>query len=382
MYGCWQVLGGNYVVRLSNKIDAVINASGRMTKLGVSTQSDGVKEAMQYGASHYYLIDDLYESAGEEIAKMLDVEAVVVTSSASAGISLAVAGLICKDDDYLKVRLPRLKETIAKREVVIMKGQNVDFGVPIETMIELGGGKVVEAGWANGTSEADMAGCINENTLALMYVKSSHCVQKNMLSFEKMVEIAKKHNIPLIADVAAEVDFQIFYEQGADIVIYSGAKTLLGPTSGFVECKSKVTATYIRKQLYGIGRGMKIGKENIFGLVEAIYEYKNDITKMNVTYADLEEFIKHVNEIKGLSAVKCKDESGREIYRAKITFDKNEYGYSALEMEKRLAKEEPAIYTRSYEANLGHLHFDPRPLNSIQELNTILETLQNGGKND
>ena len=370
------------MVKLSSKISAVINASGRMTKLGVSTQSDKVQEAMIQGSSQYYLIDDLYEVAGQEIAKILEVEDVVVTSSASAGISLSIAGLICKDDDYLKVRLPRIKETIAKREVVIMKGHNVNFGAPIETMIELGGGKVVEAGWANGTSEADMRGCINENTLAIMYVKSSHCVQKNMLSFEKVVEIANEYKIPLVADVAAETDFKKFYDQGADIVIYSGSKALLGPTSGLVQCRSKEVAGYIRKQLYGIGRAMKIGKENVFGLVEAVYEYKNGQTTMNVTYEDLDNFIAKVNEIDGLSAEKSQDESGREIYRAKVKFDQQLYGHTALEMIEILANSQPAVYVRMHEANLGHLYFDPRPLSGIEQLNVILELLKRNRKND
>ena len=368
------------MVKLSNKIANVINASGRMTKLGVSTQSSGVKEAMMYGADRYFLIDDLYVEAGREVASILGVEDVVITASASSAIAITVAGLICKDSEYLKVRLPREKEKISKREVVIMKGHNVDYGVPIETMIELGGGKVVEAGWANGISEQDMIGCINENTIAIMYVKSHHCVQKNMLSFEQVLEIGKKCNVPVIVDAAAETDFTKFYHAGAEFVIYSGAKTLLGPTSGFVECRCVEHAKNIRSQLYGIGRAMKIGKENIFGLVEAVDEYINGEVKMAVTYEQLDDFISEVNKIEGLSAIKSQDESGRPIYRAKVSFDKEVYGYSAKEMIEMLSKNTLPIYTRVHEANLGNLSFDPRPLNSADDFCMILDALKRNKK--
>lgn len=361
--------------KLENRVRKAINASGRMTKLGVSTQSDSVKEAIVYGSSNYVLINELYTEAAACIADMLNAPACTITSSASAGIVLSIASLICKDNNYLTVNLHNQLSKISKREIVIPKGHSVNYGVPISTMIELGGGITVEAGCANDVSKKDVLGSINENTLALMYVKSSHSIQKDMVSFEEMVEISKERSIPLIVDCAAETNMNKFISGGADYAIYSGSKAIEGPTSGFVLCSSLERANWMRNQNYGIGRCMKIGKENIYGLVQAVDNYINSPKEMVVSYEDLDEFIEKVNQIDGLTAIKAQDESGREIYRAKVHFNKEVYGYNAQEMIKILESENPAIYTRNYEAVLGYLAFDPRPLLSKEELAYIVKRL-------
>ena len=40
--------------------------------------------------------------------------------------------------------------------------------------------------------------------------------------------MARKHNLPLIVDAAAEEDLMCYYQMGADLVIYSGAKAIEG----------------------------------------------------------------------------------------------------------------------------------------------------------
>ncbi|MDR8345673.1 SelA-like pyridoxal phosphate-dependent enzyme, partial [Acinetobacter baumannii] len=84
---------------------------------------------------------------GEYIAKLLDVEGATVVSCASAGIAQSVAAVLVKDSDWL---LENLHVTpIENNEIVLPKGHNVNFGAPVGTMVALGGGKLVEAGYAN-----------------------------------------------------------------------------------------------------------------------------------------------------------------------------------------------------------------------------------------
>lgn len=52
----------------------VINTSGRMTALGVSTPRPEVVEAVMSGMNHYFEIKDLVNKTGEYIAQLLDVE--------------------------------------------------------------------------------------------------------------------------------------------------------------------------------------------------------------------------------------------------------------------------------------------------------------------
>lgn len=67
------------------QLKQVINASGRMTALGVSTPRPEVIDAAMAGMNQYFEMKDLVNKTGEYIAKLLEVEGATVVSCASAG---------------------------------------------------------------------------------------------------------------------------------------------------------------------------------------------------------------------------------------------------------------------------------------------------------
>ena len=361
-------------------LQTVINASGRMTKLGVSTISEKVGKAIMEGGSNYVVIEDLYREAGHALAKMIEAPDACVTSSASAAIAMAVASLICGNSVQNVHNLYDMLPNVKKREVILLRGQNIDFGAPVAEMIQVGGGKIVDAGYSNGSTVEDIEAAVTENTLAIFFVKSHHCVQKEMVSVEETVALANRLHIPCIIDASVEEDLKKYIKMGADFVCYSGAKAIEGPTSGFCACSSSEYADNMRLQFKGIGRVMKVGKETVMGLLEAVKEYLAGERVCCITKAELEEFAKKVGEIKGLKTSIIKDEAGREIYRCKIDFDKDEYGIDAVEAVKRLAEGEVAVYTRDYQMNLGSIAIDTRPLNSHEELEYIYTKLKDLAK--
>lgn len=180
----------------------VINASGKMTILGVSKVPEVAIEAQQFGDNHFFEIKDLVDKTGAYIAKKLGTEGAVVVNSASAGIAEAVAGIIGQGSKYHAYH--PFSPRFTKREIILPKGQNVDYGTPEEVMIELGGGQVVEAGYANMCTPEHIEMMITEQTAAIFYVKSHHAVQKSMLTIPEALEVAHKHDLPLILDAAAE----------------------------------------------------------------------------------------------------------------------------------------------------------------------------------
>lgn len=354
----------------------VINASGRMTKLGVSAISDEVGQAMVEAAQNYVVVDDLLASAGKKIGSLLGCEDACLTSSAAAGIALSVASLICGKSAKKAEQFQKTLQQTPKREVIVLKGHAVNFGAPISTMVELGGGIVVEAGYANKSEIEDIEEAITDRTAAILFVKSHHCVQKNMLGVEEVVAFAKQRNIPIIVDAAAEEDLTKYINMKPDFVCFSGAKAICGPTSGFVACQTTQLATNMRLQYRGIGRAMKIGKENIMGLVAAIERYVVERPSSIISKDELEAFAAEVNSIEGLKAGMIQDEAGRAIYRVRVTFDQTVYGMNAKQAASALAKRDPAIYTRDHQANEGMLSFDPRPLASQEELQEIVQALR------
>ncbi len=239
----------------------VINASGRMSILGVSAPTDTVMDAMKKGGQNYVEISDLVDKSGQHIANLLHSEAAVVVNSASSGIALSVAAIVTEGNRRVSERLHQ--DLIQKNEIIMLKGHNVQYGAPVETMIYLGGGKLVEVGYANEGKAEHIADAINENTAAILYVKSHHAVQKNMISVEEAWEVAKKNSIPLIVDAAAEEDLEK-YVQFSDLAIYSGSKAIEGPTSGIV-AGGKKYIEWVKVQLHCIGRSDEGWKGNTLG---------------------------------------------------------------------------------------------------------------------
>ncbi len=347
----------------------VINASGRMTILGVSKVSESVLAAQRFGGEHFFEMSDLSEKTGAYLANLLAVEDVQIVSCASAGIVQAVAAVIGKGS-LTHVYHP-YSATIKKKEIILPKGHNVDYGTSVELMIQQGGGQVIEAGYANMCSTEHLESCITENTAAILYVKSHHTVQKSMLSVEEAVAVAQKHEIPLIVDAAAEEDLFKYTKLGVDLVIYSGAKAIEGPSAGMVIGKNPYIP-WVRLQSKGIGRSMKIGKENILGFTQAVTDYLEHGSESGESMKRrLQPFVEELNHIDHLSATIVQDPAGREIYRASVKISDR----SAHSVIQALKEKNPAVYTRDYQANHGIIEFDIRSVNQ-EEMKKIIVRLQ------
>ena len=340
----------------------VVNASGRVTVLGVSTMSDRVAAAAVEGGQSYVVMEDLMTRAGELISRHTGAEMSCVASCASAAIALTVAGLVTRGRHTDMMRLP--DSTGLANEVVLQKGHSVNYGAPIPTMIRLGGGVPVEVGQANEVCAADIEEAITDRTVALLYVKSHHCVQKGMVSIEEMRAIAHAHRLPFMMDCAAEEDFRKYVALGADIVCYSGAKALEATTSGFVTGKRQYVQ-YVQPQYHGIGRAMKVGKEQIVGLLEALdqYDERDRASEAATNEAKVDRLVAALGSIKGLRAEKIADEAGRTIFRCRVSFSAEApEGASMAVVNDRLRDGDPVVWARTEFLNLGKLDFDPRPL--------------------
>jgi len=335
----------------------VINASGRMSILGVSAPSDTVMDAMKRGGQSYVEIADLVDKAGDYVAKHVGSEAAVVVNSASSGIALSVAAIVTQGDRRKSLRLHQ--EEIPRNEIIMLKGHNVQYGAPVETMVYLGGGKLVEAGYANEGRAEHIEDAIGDRTAAILYVKSHHAVQKNMISVEEAWEVAQRNQIPMIVDAAAEEDLQK-YVKFSDLAIYSGSKAIEGPTSGIVAGKRKYIE-WVKVQLHGIGRSMKVGKETTFGLLQALDEYavKPDNSKRE---KEALQTLMPLSELPGIRVSIVQDEAGRAIFRARVQVDPQQAGISAKDMVHALQTGDIAIYTRDYGVRQGYFDIDPRPL--------------------
>lgn len=333
----------------------VINASGRMTKLGVNTLSPAVLAAMAAAADSYVEIDALQRAAGREIARLIGAEDAMITTGAAAGVALMVAACITGSDLRRVQALPDPLD--AANDILIQAGHQVDFGAQVTQIIRLAGGAPVAVGAVNSVSADQLAGAINGRTAAFFFVQSHHAVQKGTLSLERCVELCHARQIPVLVDAAAEEDLARFTASGADLVTFSGGKAIGGPTSGIVAGRAALVEA-CRAQSAGIGRTMKVGKEGIVGLVAAVSAYVNrDVAAERRRASDVVDRL-----LAGFAGCgsprRLEDEAGRGIDRAGIVLDPAR----AAALVAYLRDGTPPIHPRTHLVNTGVVAFDPRPL--------------------
>ncbi|MCP4397644.1 MAG: aminotransferase class V-fold PLP-dependent enzyme [bacterium] len=345
-------------IRLRLGLRPVINVSGTMTALGASIVVPQAIQAVSEVLPQFVEIHDLQRKAGAVIARLTGAEAGCVTASTSAGVTIAVAGAMTGAD---LARVEQLPDTNGmKNEVVIQAGHNVQYGAPVEQAIRLAGAKVVVVGTATDARPYQLAGKITERTAAAVYVVSHHAVEYGQIPLREFARICHEQGVSVIADLASEYDLRGFLEQGADIAIYSAHKFLGGPTAGIVAgSKELVRAAYF--QNFGIGRGMKVGKEGIVGAMAALEAWeKRDhqaVRELETSYLKLWQ--ERFSGMFGLTVTIEPDPTNNPLDRLKVDVNPNEAKITAWELADRLAASDPPIIVRDHEIEHGFFYLDP-----------------------
>ncbi|KQV65129.1 aminotransferase class V-fold PLP-dependent enzyme [Rhizobium sp. Root1220] len=353
-------------IRTSIGLRPVINVSGTMTSLGASIVVPEAIAAMSSILPQFVEINDLQRKASAVINRLTGGEAGFVTASCSAGISLAVAGAITGNNLLAIEKLPEV--TAGKDEVLVQMGHVVSYGAPVDQAIRLAGGKVVLVGQATSAHRYHMEQAITERTAAAVYVVSHHVVDYGLLNLKEFVEIAHARGVPVIVDAASEYDLRIFLAQGADIAIYSGHKFLGGPTSGIVAGKKELVRSAFLQNM-GIGRGMKVGKESIFGVMAALEAWeKRDhagIRERETNYLNL--WKQTLEGRPGVTALIEPDPTNNPLDRMRVIISPEEAHITAWDLSDALARGTPPIIVRDHEVEHRYFYLDPCNLHPGQE---------------
>ncbi|WP_296106230.1 aminotransferase class V-fold PLP-dependent enzyme [uncultured Agrobacterium sp.] len=353
-------------IRTKMGLRPVINVSGTMTSLGASIVVPEAIEAMTAILPQFVEINDLQRKASTIIARLTGGEAGFVTASCSAGISLAVAATITGPDLLAIEKLPDTSSP--KSEVLVQMGHVVSYGAPVDQSIRLAGGKVVMIGQATSTHRYHMENAITDRTAAAVYVVSHHVVDYGLLNLKEFVEIAHAKGVPVIVDAASEYDLRIFLEQGADIALYSGHKFLGGPTSGIVAGKKELVRNAFLQNM-GIGRGMKVGKESIFGVMAALEAWeKRDhagIRDRETGYLNL--WKQTLANRPGITALIEPDPTNNPLDRMRVIVSPQEAHITAWDLAARLRSGPTPIIVRDHEVEHHYFYLDPCNLHPGQE---------------
>ena len=278
-----------------------INAAGTLTRLGGSLMEPEVLQAMQEAAGASVDMAELQTAASRVIAGATGAQAGIVTSGAAAALTLAIAACLARWD---VVRMAALPDTRAMPNRVLMARTHRNS---YDHAIRLAGGHIVDIGHndrgtgagVRGLEAWEITAAIDDQTLAFVFVATA----QSLADLPMVVATMHTHGLPVIVDAAAQLppksNLRNFIDAGADLVVFSGGKAIGGPqASGILAGRQDLVGSALLQMVdldvnpqtwspsplvdraalngiphHGIGRGFKVGKEEIAGLVCALERF-------------------------------------------------------------------------------------------------------------
>jgi L-seryl-tRNA(Ser) seleniumtransferase len=349
-------------------VKKVINGYATLTRLGGSLMPPEVLQAMAEAAGHFVDIDELHEKVGQKIAEWTRNEAAYVSCGAAAGLVLSTAACIAGLDPEKRARLPDADGL--KNEVIVHRHGRVSY----DFAIRQAGGRLVEIGAKEGTAPEEMERAINDRTAAIFYFYNVNRMG-GQVPLEQGIEIARRRGVPLVVDAAAQIppveNLWRFTHMGADLALFSGGKGLCGPqSSGLILGRKdliEACAFHACPRPF-IGRPMKVGKEELAGMLAAVRWYLNlDHEGLMQLYEDQVQTV--VAAFADLPHVRARrsfpSEAGQPMPRAEITFDEGGLGMTRKDILARLLDGDPGIALAP--AGESGLYVNPQTLKPGQE---------------
>ncbi len=245
-----------------------INGRGTITTLGGSIMPTAVVEAMAEASRHFVHLNELHEKAGARIAELTGAEGAFICAGAASGLLLSGAACLAGEDIEAIQRLP---ETDQRPDEFIIS--LVDSHYYVHQGFVVCGGKLVKVGTREDVTPQDYADALTERTAAVVFFLGSQPREQ----LPAIIEIAHARQVPVIVDAAAQLpprsNLTELTAMGADLVVFSGGKGLFGPQSSglILGRKDLVHACHLNSNPHSaVGRGMKVGKEEIAGLLTAV----------------------------------------------------------------------------------------------------------------
>lgn len=315
-------------------IKPIICVSGPKTRNGGSLMEEEALKAM-YDAAHYSVnMFELEAVASKIIAQKTHAEAGLVTCGCFHSLTLAAAACIC---GFNVSKMNRLPDTTGIPHEFLMPWHQMSG---YDHSIKAAGGKIIPVGLENRTfhpyevvtiTARDVEAEIDdENTVGILYAArhGSHP------PLQEVIKVAKRYQVPVIIDAAAQVppveNLHRFIDMGADLVCISGGKGIRGPQASGILCGKKELISSAAMQMldmgikpfdeweppkdfilkeklrgrpaHGIGRGSKVSKEAIIGLLVALENLNSDKLKQKFGYLKnlLEQIGSLTKEIEGV----------------------------------------------------------------------------------
>ena len=376
-------------------VRTVINVGGANTRLGGALVSEDVIDAMSEAAKNSVDMMQLHAVAGKTISQITGAESGFVTCGAAAALTQGTAAIITGLDIAKMDRMPDTRGM--KSEVIIAREHRNGYDHAIRaagaTLVEVGMNEIFTGAGVRATEAWEYEAAITENTAAIAYFYRPG----SMPEIQEVMNVARKHSIPVLVDAAGQLppmeNLKKFISMGADLVSYSGGKAIRGPqNSGILAGRRDLIASVVLQHLdlddhfdiwdpppsliskedlpgiprHGIGRGFKVSKESIVGLLTALKSFSKE---GNIgTSQKFHSFLTSIATALGNMShidVQMRESQDPEVYPTlEITIDEQSFGSNAYEISRKLKYEgDPVVYVSETKLSAGILVINPMNLN-------------------
>jgi L-seryl-tRNA(Ser) seleniumtransferase len=320
-------------------VTPLINAAGTYTVLSASTMPDEVRAAIELAARSPVNLNELLEASGVYLAKQLRCEAALVTSGAAAALVVGTAACITMGNEQPILNIPTDMSKL-KNEVIVQKGHRYGYDHAIRNcgilFVEV---ETLEQYEQAFTERTVMAHFFNAGT--------------GKISREDWVRVAHKHGVPCFNDAAADVppisNLWNYTQMGFDLVTFSGGKGLRGPQCTGLLLGRKDLIEAARKNnspnSNTVGRGMKVAKEEIVGLVAAVdWFLKQDDAAIEAQCRQRADRIaKQLSAIPTVQTQVFVPEVANHVPHLLITYDQNRVKITGAEVMQKMRAGKPRI---------------------------------------
>jgi L-seryl-tRNA(Ser) seleniumtransferase len=324
-----------------------INAAGTYTVLTGSLMPERARRAMDEASRSFVRIEELQRAVGERIAKMLDVEAAMVTSGAACSIMLATAACVTGTDTEKIRRVPDL--TGMKNEVIVPREHRNGFNHAANNV----GVKLMEVGTVDELHRA-----INSRT-AMLYFTNIY-EYEGRIKRQEFIAAARQAGVPVFNDAAAELpppaNLSSIVREGFDLVGFSGGKGMRGPQSSglLIGRKDLIQAALLNNNPHeeAIGRPCKVGKEEMMGILAALEEYvrRDHDADQRLWRGFMESISRDVRDISTVTAeIYMPAAGGHPVPYLRVQWDQDRLRLKYGDCGRQLRDGEPSI-----EVNAGN----------------------------
>jgi uncharacterized pyridoxal phosphate-dependent enzyme len=342
-------------------VTAVINGEGTMTYLGGSLPRPEVEAVMALAAQHFVSIVELEQAAGKRIAELLKLPPgydAMVTCGAAAGMQSGLAGILTGGNPKFIEQLPDL--TGMKSEVVIQKSHRNGF----DHQLRATGVKLIEV-----ESREDVKRAINSKT-AMMHF-SNFANAAGQIKVDEWVKLAHENQIPAFNDAAADTppvsNLWDYANMGYDLIAFSGGKAIRGPQCAglLIGKKEWIGNALLNNSPHEdtLGRGMKVGKEEIVGMVKALECYLNEdhAALEKEWWRRLDVISAELARVPGVATSFHVPDVANHVPHMQIFWDPRKISISPHDAASALRKGKPSIVLGSSENGLGMNSFMLKP---------------------